>query len=91
MADEIEIEWSPVNCGTQQIGIWVARLIRPVRSVPFAKVVQRLDGGWSLWHCPKGMGVDDPYSIHRYGLDRFKPMAHEGRWARAHWRAIPRA
>lgn len=91
MADEVEIKWELVQCGTDKVDLWTGRLVRPFLSVHFVKVGMRLDGDYILWFCPKGIGIDLPYSIHRYGTDRGKPMAQVERWARTHWRSIPRA
>jgi hypothetical protein len=87
----ITVEWAQVDCGRIKLDLWTARVVSPVRTVEFVKVGRRLDGGWNLWFCPKGTSVHQPYSIHTYGFNRAKPMAHAERWARAHWRTIPLA
>lgn len=87
----ITIQWTQVDCGSIKLDLWTARVVSPVRTKEFAKVCKRLDGGWLLWFCPKGISIETPYSIHTYGFNQAKPMAHAERWARTHWETIPRA
>lgn len=74
----------------QLLDQWLATLDSAGPSVCFASVNMRVDGTWKVNLSPKGRSIEVmPIYAYPY-LTREKAMEHVERWARCHWRSVPR-